>query len=286
MYHEVIGMSIVRNMSGVLVGILPFLGGCAQLDEALSDAEMEVPLAEQDGGETAKPNGLDPDVMEACAAPILRSMTMPLVVSEGSVDVANPSLDSSLSGACLEPFQYAVRCALADGATVPGYNVMGEGILTTTSGWRKVGGLSELQKADVLSCLTAFNNTNEQIPICLQGEHISGEQGNCDGYDIFEAVFLTVRTSPGARYAAYIWPLFPGYYCDPGELEAILAQRVCGQPTLAATPPCNAQVRSDYYTACTESQGEITCWGVPAIRTKLTAAGFEEMYPTCEVSAQ
>lgn len=283
---EVIQMNIFQDMRSVVVGLLPLLAGCGQLGEALGDAEMDVPLEEQDGGETTKPNGLDPDTAEECIAPILQAMGMPLVTLQNNEEVANPSLPTSLASSCLEPFQYAVRCALGSGATVPGHSVMGEGILTGTSGWRTAGGLSQSQRADVLTCLTVFNNTNEQVPICLQGGNISGEPGDCDGYDIFEAVFLTVPSPVGDVYSAYIWPLFPGAFCQGENLAEILAQRVCGQPWEGEDPPCHAEIRDDFGTACTVSQGEITCWGMPAIRTKLTDEGFGYMYPNCEIVPQ
>lgn len=279
-------MSIVRNMSSVVVGLLPLLAGCGQLGDALDDEDLGVArLAE--GGETSKPNGLDPDSTEACATEIMDAMKVPLVLVNGTKLIANPALDDRLATSCLEPFQYAVRCALENGATVPQHDVMGEGILSTTAPWRKAGGLSFSQTIDVLSCMTAFNNTNEQIPICLQGKNIKGAPGSCDDYVYAEAVFLTVPDTVNDGYNAFIWPLFPTNSCDAGvDVEEMLRQRVCGHLGTAQTSPCHAVLRNDYGTACSEFQGEITCLGQQAIKTHLTAAGFETMYPGCAVPVQ
>lgn len=285
-------MNIVRNVGAMVLGLLPLVG-CAQIGIELDDEPVGVALEPQTGGETSKPNGLDPDLAEGCAVAVLESMSIPLVTISNGVEIANPQIPADLlpGGECYKPFSYAVRCGLDAGDTLPGFDptdLQGEAIVTGAGAWRESGPLTLAQQSSVLTCMTALMNTHTGVLVCLSGQGVNnGPPGACEGFDYDEAVFLTVPNAAGLGVVSHIWPMILPEVCDPKILADVYGRRVCGEPPQpGVTPACQAWVRDDYDQVCQETTEGIFCLGQPAIKTRLTDEGFETMYPECEPSPQ
>jgi hypothetical protein len=274
-------MNILRNMSALVVGLLPLVISCAQLD--LENDDEDVAQARQTEGGGGTHNGLNPVTSQACEPEILDAMTMRLVTSFNGVAKLNTALNVELKagGACQEPLKYAYKCAGADGTSLPGNMFPGEELVTTATSWRNtVGGLSAAQQVDVLTCMTTLLNPTENIPICLEGLNVYDGPG-CDAYEVPEAVWLAVPVGGAApEVIHHVWPLTPGTFCPEGLLPAVLAQRVCANQNPSA---CSLLIHDpdDLEEDCPLQDGHHVCLGRPAIKTSLTTAGFLSMYAGC-----
>ena len=253
-------------------------------------ADIEPPHFKALGtGGGISPNGLSPNSFHSNLTKLSQAMSWKLVGPGGSQvsqEVLNTGLLSTPEGR--ETFTYAVQCALSTTVYGPGevpnqgsVPYYGHSLLTTTGGWLD-GNLSMGQRQDVFACLLAhLNPAPLPVHILLSGNSVRDKSDDVnepdqDAFSFDEAVWgVTVDTSLAATLR--VWPMRDLVTtCGRGVFD-ILQTRVCAFDLL----DCGVDVRGDLPIACDETAGHFTCYGQPAIRSRLEPGSVSKMYGGC-----
>lgn len=189
--------------------------------------------------------------------------------------------------------RYAIECALDDtdyvianfagGAPTLGEAFYGEGILTSTQGWR-TSGLTLSQRTDVHTCIiTRLNPSLVEVPIFWSGANVTPEIEALPDYPVEEALWVAYQEIVDGPFVAHVWP--SQYVTEQcmWELTEAAATRVCGTDE----GECDIAVHIGEHerkNACEESQvgsGIWTCNGHNAIATRLAESDFVHVFPDC-----
>lgn len=255
-------------------------------------ADIEPPRFKTLGtGGGITPNGLAPNSFHSNLTKLSQAMSWKLVgpvATQVSQAVLNTGLLNTPEGR--ETFTYAVQCALSTNVYGPGndpgdvpVNILyyGHSLLTTTGGWLD-GGLSMGQRQDIFACLLAhLNPAPVPVHMLISGNSVRDkseyvDEPDQDAFSFDEAVWgVTVDTSLAATLR--VWPMRDLVTtCGRGVYD-ILQTRVCAFDLL----DCGVDVRGDLPIACDETGGHFTCYGQPAIRSRLEPSSVSKLYGGC-----
>ena len=290
-------MNIFRFVLVTALGLGLSSTGClGNTDPLVEDIEPPRFKTLVDPGGGINPNGLPPAFFHANKFSLIQAMHLPLVAGEGSSQISNGILNTSLleSDAGKTTFRYAMNCALSslpsvfgdtvdDNDNIPG-QYDGAGLLTTTGGWL-TGGLQMGPKQDIFACLLAhLNPAPVPVHILVSGASVddkSTEQLNQDDFSFDEAVWSVSFASSFAPILT-VWPLGDLVTaCGRSNVIPILQTRVCGFEGPDPTMNCGVHFRVDLDTACEKSGGHYNCGGQPAIRTRLKPEDVSKLHGGC-----
>lgn len=272
-------MNFLCHRIAAVVGLGLLSAGCTMGSLVDDEPATAPPLRTLEGPTgTGGHNGLKPSITHPRIAQLDALMQQPMLVN----GMWNPNFNSFISNPeGREVFRYAAECALPLGTTVE--NFVGAGLMATGEDWMTYG-LSLKQRNDIHTCIaTRLNPTAIWVPIWIGGPNTTKTEGS-DHYEYFEALW-TVTMSGGA-WEAYVWPSdtyenSPACKDVPKTISAEAQTRVCENDSTL----CHLNVRYDLATACqgTPGGGDWICNGQPAIETRLTATGWNEMHPDCTI---
>jgi hypothetical protein len=215
-------------------------------------------------------NGESPYAFQANVLKLMAALGVP-AASPSDPSLVNPAVEATgllgTSGG-QQVFAYAARCALPAGSQVASGGVVyaGGGILSTTSQWMTTG-LSTAQQEDVLTCTVAhLNPVGAHVPIFLSGPSVTTatSAGSLD-FTVDEAVWQVKIPTPGQTPVYHAWPRVNLLDACGLLTDLWWITRICGSPLNT----CGVQVRYDFASVCTGSNGRFTCNGKPAIQTTL-----------------
>jgi hypothetical protein len=272
-------VNILRNAGAMVLGLLPLLVGCAEPGSGELDEKLGVAVGAWDGN-NQNSNGLPAPDYHAHVAGLQLAMDHALVASSDLSEelLATHILDTEKGTNVLK---YAFQCAAFAGETLPRMtdpDFIGQNILETATEWRSVGGLGQLAKMDVLTCMIAHMNSTSGVPLLLSGPNVHDDGGGAyNNYDVKEAVWLVKPSSlTGLEY--HVWNLIPATDCNQADAWLSLQERICSQQPGKA---CGFIRRNDLGAACVPQPNGFVCDGLPAIKTQLQRADLHTLHPRC-----
>ena len=280
-------MNLFNHRIAVLVGLGILSAGCAP--ESSDEETIAPPTLRPLDGSTGHGglNGLLPADYIPRIAAIDTLFQMPLTVNGAlNPDPLFTSFISSTGGAAV--FKHAVGCALP--VTKSAGAFVGEGFMTNTGTW--LGSPLALQeRSDLHTCLTArLNPYGVQVPIWIGGPD-TGKDASYKDYPYFEALWSVTVPPPGPKgtpAAVFnVWPadttLTHTHCKTTASITADYDKRICdNNPNFCAIIP-----RLDMAKACTGTPGggNWLCDGKPAFETRVSLAAWNELHPTCPITA-
>jgi hypothetical protein len=296
-------MESVMNISRLALVTALGLGlsstGCiGNTDPLVEDIEAPHFKTLEDPGGGIKPNGLTPAAFHANKYKLRAAMEVRLAPPsplQDSMQVSEEFLATGLLGTDdgKLTFRYAVACAL------PSSNIMltgsildendnpaeyhGAALLTTTGSWR-TGGLSVSARKDLWMCMIAhLNPFGESVEVLLSGESVkdqSATQPNQVNFTFNEALWsVTMASAPSSVPFFHVWPMRDLASMCPPRIVGALQTRFCSG--YGGFDGCDLDVRSNIGADCTEESGHYTCFGAPAIRTRLEPTSVSKLYNGC-----
>jgi hypothetical protein len=260
------------------------LGCSGSPDGDFAEEDLRVPV--QPLGGVIGANGMDPvDFWAPSARSALRTLGGGALVGTNGALVATPLLDTAGGSSVLE---YAVRCALPEGATVTHPSGLTfQGSYGLAPSWTGRGLVTSEQRWVTACLLQHLNGLGATVDVMLEGSHPALDPR--PGEDIsdftvkdatmFGNVFVTGLTA----YACFNLDLQPACVLD---LSLHTLERICG---LSLT--CGATILGLCELTCTDdSNGDPSCRPLlvgpsypQAIRTKVQDTDLLSLYPGCDL---
>lgn len=288
-------MNISRLVLVTAFGLGLSSTGClGNTDPLVEDIEPPRFKTLVDPGGGIKPNGLTPAAFHANKHKLRAAMEVRLAPQDSS-QVSAEIFDTGLldNDEGKKTFRYAVACALPTTPTLlttgipdeeghPTGEYHGAALLTTTGSWL-TGGLPENARRDLWTCMIAhLNPFAEPVPVLVSGGSVddqSNEQPNQVDFTFDEAVWgVTMPTVPSDLPIFHVWPMLDLERQCPLRFAGALQTRFCSG--YGGFDGCALNVRSNI-NECTKALGHYTCFGGPAIRTRLEPESVSKLYNGC-----
>jgi hypothetical protein len=274
-------MKLFSRRIAVLVGLGLLSAGCVA--ESIADGTEATPcLSPQDGPTGASgTNGLKPRDYHPRRMPLEVLLKMPLTVN-GALNPDSKFSDFISTPEGISVFSHAVGCALPTSISVAGFQ--GEGLMASTGSWL-TGPLDLQQQSDINTCLAArLNPYGVVVPIWIGGPD-TVQAVDASQHPYFEAVWSVNVNSDGlANYWVWAADTFPkNTPCkDQLSIQRDFSTRICENNSTI----CQITLRTDMATACQGQPGggKWTCFGKPALETRLSMKDWNLIHPKCMIN--